>query len=272
MDSIPSPPTVLCVGGHDPSGGAGIGADAEAIRAAGAFALTVVSALTDQDTRGLRSVFPQPPVQVEAQCRALIEDGSPAAIKIGLIGAAPLVPVLCALIDDHPSLPVVLDPVLATGSGKALADMVLVKALLAGLLGRITLVTPNLPEAQRLSGGADASECGRRLRAAGAPWVLITGTHEEASAVTNRLYGPDGSEQALTWPRLPGVYHGSGCTLASAIAARLALGMAMPDAVAAAQSYTWTSLARAWRTGRGQLTPNRLFALPPGGEATREAS
>ena len=262
MHPIHSPPTVLCVGGHDPSGGAGIGADAEAVRAAGAFALTVVTALTDQDTRGLRQVYPQPAARIEAQCRALIADGDPAAIKIGLIGDARLVPILCAICDDHPALPVVLDPVLASGAGQALADAALIQALLTDLLPRATLVTPNLPEAQRLSGGTDAPDCARRLRAAGARWVLITGTHEEAPAVTNRLYGGDGDPQSQTWPRLPGDYHGSGCTLASAIAARLALGLDLPTAVAAAQDYTWTSLARAWRTGRGQLTPNRLYALP----------
>ncbi len=259
---IPSPPIVLCVGGHDPSGGAGIDADAEAVRAAGAFAVKVITALTDQDTRGLRQVYPQPAAQIAAQCRALIADANPAVIKIGLIGDARLIPILCAICDDHPALPVVLDPVLASGAGQTLADEALVQALLAGLLPRATLVTPNLPEAQRLSGGADAPECARRLRAAGACWVLITGTHEEAAVVTNRLYGDDGNTQSLTWPRLPGDYHGSGCTLASAVAARLALGLDLPTAVAAAQVYTWTSLARAWRTGRGQLTPNRLYALP----------
>lgn len=270
MAHNPRVPTVLCVGGHDPSGGAGIIADAESVRAAGAFALTVVTALTDQDTRGLRRVYCQPAPQVEAQCRALIEDGTPAAIKIGLIGNVRLVPVLCRLIDDYPALPVVLDPVLASGAGKPLADEALVQSLLTRLLRRVTLVTPNLPEALRLSGGRDAPECARRLHAAGTPWVLITGTHEEAPAVTNRLFGDNGSEQVQTWERLPGEYHGSGCTLASAIAARLARGQAMPAAVAQAQTFTWTSLARAWRTGRGQFTPNRLFALPDTSEAERE--
>lgn len=270
MTHNPRAPTVLCVGGHDPSGGAGIIADAESVRAAGAFALTVVTALTDQDTRGLRRVYPQPAPQVEAQCRALIEDGTPAAIKIGLIGDVRLVPVLCRLIDDYPALPVVLDPVLASGAGKPLADEELVQALLTQLLRRVTLVTPNLPEAVRLSGGRDAPECARRLRAAGTPWVLITGTHAETPGVTNRLYGNDGSEQAQTCERLPGEYHGSGCTLASAIAARLACGQAMPAAVAEAQTFTWTSLARAWRTGRGQFTPNRLFALPETSGTTGE--
>ena len=268
----PHVPTVLCVGGHDPSGGAGIIADAESVRAAGAFALTVVTALTDQDTRGLRQVQPQPATQVEAQCRALLEDGAPAAIKIGLIGDVRLIPVLCRIIDDHPTLPVVLDPVLASGAGRPLADQALVQALLGRLMRRVTLVTPNLPEALRLSGGADVTDCARRLHDAGVPWVLITGTHEDTPDVTNRLYGNDGSEQAQTWRRLPGEYHGSGCTLASAIAARLAHGMAMQTAVAMAQSFTWNSLARAWRTGRGQLTPNRLYALPENGEAEEEDS
>ncbi|WP_020505282.1 bifunctional hydroxymethylpyrimidine kinase/phosphomethylpyrimidine kinase [Lamprocystis purpurea] len=256
------PPTVLCVGGHDPSGGAGILADAEAVRAAGAFALTVVTALTDQDTCGLRHLYPQPAAQVEAQCRALIADGNPRAIKIGLIGDERLVPALCAVIDANPQLPVVLDPVLASGAGQRLGNQALIEAILGRLLPRITLVTPNLPEARQLSGAVDAGDCARHLLALAVPWVLITGTHAESADVTNRLYGVDGSAHTATWPRLPADYHGSGCTLASAIAARLALGVPLPQAVAAAQAFTWSSLAHAWRTGRCQLTPNRLYALP----------
>ena len=279
MHATCTPPTVLCIGGHDPSGGAGILADAEAVRAAGGFALTVVTALTDQDTCGLRRVFVQPPEQIEAQCRALIADGRPGAIKIGLIGDARLVPMLCALCDSQPGLPVVLDPVLASGAGQALADTALVALIRSELVPRSTVVTPNLPEALRLGGGQDAADSARALLALGARWVLVTGTHAAAAEVTNRLYGArdgighgigdgtgDGGADApwvQTWPRLPGEYHGSGCTLAAAIAARLAAGLKVPAAVSEAQAYTWNSLARAWRTGRGQLTPNRLFALPP---------
>ena len=256
-----SPPAVLCIGGHDPCGGAGILADAESVRAAGAFPLTVVSALTDQDTCGLRSLYPQPAERVAAQCRALMADGAPRAIKIGLVGDARLIPVLCDLIDAHPALPVVLDPVLASGAGQRVADTALVQGLLASLIPRVALVTPNLPEARALTGARDPGECARALLDTGVRWALITGTHDDTAEVTNRLYGADGSLQSLTWPRLPGDYHGSGCTLASAIAARLALGLAMGQAVADAQSYAWTSLARAFRTGLCQLTPNRLFGL-----------
>lgn len=257
-----TPPTVLCIGGHDPSGGAGILADAEAVRAAGAFALTVVTALTDQDTGGLRGIYPQAPEQVDAQCRALLEDSRPRAVKIGLVGNSRIVRVLGALVDSQPDLPLVLDPVLASNAGQEMVDAALLNQLRNHLVRRATLVTPNLPEACTLADSQDTGRCARRLLELGARWVLITGTHDTTPEVTNRLYAADGAERAWSWPRLPGEYHGSGCTLASAIAARLALGWPMVEAVAAAQEYTWASLDQAVRTGRGQLTPNRLFKLP----------
>jgi len=257
-----SPPTVLCIGGHDPSGGAGILADAEAVRAAGACAVTVVTALTDQDTSGLRAIYPQPPEQVESQCRAMIEDSRPQAIKIGLVGSSRIVRVLGALIDAQRDLPLVLDPVLASNAGQEMVDAALLNQLRNHLVRRATLVTPNLPEACTLGDAQDPARCARRLLEIGARWVLVTGTHDSTPQVVNRLYSADGAERSWTWPRLPGEYHGSGCTLASAIAARLALGNSMMEAVSTAQEYTWASLDRAFRTGKGQLTPNRLFQLP----------
>lgn len=262
MTQNASPPTVLCIGGHDPSAGAGILADAEAVRAAGAFALTVVTALTDQDTGGLRGIYPQPPEQVEAQCRAMLEDGQPRAIKIGLVGSSRIVRVLGSLLDGRPNLPLVLDPVLASNAGQEMVDAALLNQLRNHLVHRATLVTPNLPEACTLADSEDPARCARRLLEIGARWVLVTGTHAATPDVVNRLYAADGAERSWSWPRLPGEYHGSGCTLASAIAARLALGSPMVEAVTSAQEYTWTTLDRALRTGRGQLTPNRLFGLP----------
>jgi hydroxymethylpyrimidine/phosphomethylpyrimidine kinase len=254
-------PVVLCVGGHDPSGGAGIIADAEAVRAAGAFPVTVISSLTEQTTCELSRIQPQAPEQVDGQCRALLRDCTPAALKIGMVGSAQAILVLEALIDEYPSLPVVLDPVLGSGAGQQVADAVILNRLRHGLIGRSTLVTPNLPEARTLTGARDPSDCAAALLAAGAGWVLITGTHDDTRDVSNWLFNTEGLRQRLDWPRLAGEYHGSGCTLASAIAARLALGLTMPEAVAEAQAYTWESLNRAFRTGRCQLTPNRLYAL-----------
>lgn len=263
MNVITQRPVVLCIGGHDPSGGAGILADAEAIQAAGAFAVTVISALTDQDTCGLRHLHPQPPEQIEAQCQALIHDSAPRALKIGLIGDARIAQAIVRLIDDHPALPVILDPVLASGAGQQVADHSLLDQLRDRLISRCTLITPNLPEAQRLANARSPADCAACLLEMGARWVLITGTHDDTRQVINRLYGPDGAQWDWDWPRLPGEYHGSGCTLASAIAARLAMGMTMLDAVALAQTYTWNSLQLAFRSGRCQLTPNRLHGLYP---------
>ncbi len=265
MNNLTDRPVVLCVGGHDPSGGAGILADAEAIQAAGGFAVTVISALTDQDTCGMRRVYPQAAEQVEAQCRALIADCVPRALKIGLAGSSRVVRVLNDIIDEHPALPVILDPVLASGTGQQVVDAALLNQLRHHLLHRSTLITPNLPEARTLADATSTADCATRLLGAGARWVLITGTHDDTRQVTNRLYGPAGYRQDWDWPRLPGEYHGSGCTLASAIAARLARGMTMVEAIASAQAYTWKSLEQAFRAGRCQLIPNRLHVTHAAG-------
>lgn len=254
-------PVLLCVGGHDPSGGAGIQADAEAASAAGVHAASVITCLTSQDTCGVRGIWCQPPEHVDTQCRLVMEDSRVAAIKLGLLGSSRIVRVLNQLADEHPGLPWVLDPVLASGAGQVVADAALLNQVRKNMLGRCTLITPNIPEARSLSGGQEPDDCARRLLASGCQWVLITGTHAESEEVINRLYGCDGSRREWPWPRLPHAYHGSGCTLASAIAARLARGMAMVDAVVEAQGYTWESLRRARRTGHCQLTPNRLYAL-----------
>jgi hydroxymethylpyrimidine/phosphomethylpyrimidine kinase len=261
MTQNPKRPVVLCIGGHDPCGGAGIVADAEAIQAAGAFAVTVISALTDQDTCGLRRIYPQPHEQVEAQCRTLIADSTPRAIKIGLLGSSRIVRMLSSLLDEHPALPVVLDPVLASGTGQSFVDAALLNQIQHHLLPQSTLVTPNLPEARALTGATTPADCAARLLSDGAQWVLVTGTHDDTEHVTNRLYGQENCRREWEWPRLPGEYHGSGCTLASAIAARLAWGIPLEEAVASAQDYTWRSLRHAFRSGRCQLTPNRFFDL-----------
>jgi len=260
----PDRPLVLCVSGHDPSGGAGILADAEAVQAARAFPLTVITALTEQDTCGLARIHPQPPEQIEAHCQRLIQDSPPSALKIGLIGSAAIARMLARFIDrlttdEQAWIPIALDTVLATGTGQSVADAALPQTMRDELIPRCTLVTPNLPEARALTGADTPQACAECLLALGAPWVLITGTHEAAPSVTNRLFGANGERHTWDWPRLPGEYHGSGCTLASAIAARLAHGTTLVQAVESAQAYTWQTLERALRTGRCQLTPNRLL-------------
>jgi len=250
---------LLCVGGHDPSGGAGIQADAEAARATGVHVCSVLSCLTSQNTCGISKLYPQRAEQIEDQCRRIFADSRVGALKAGLLGSSPVVRILCDLAKEHPRLPLILDPVLASSSGQQLTDAALLNQVRNNLLERCTLVTPNLPEARTLSSFKEPDDCAQRLLQSGCLWVLVTGTHEPGNEVINRLYGRDGTRREWSWPRLDGDYHGSGCTLASAIAARIVLGMDIPSAVAEAQSYTWQSLSRSFRTGRCQLTPNRLF-------------
>jgi hydroxymethylpyrimidine/phosphomethylpyrimidine kinase len=252
---------LLCVGGHDPSGGAGIQADAEAARASGVHVCSVISCLTTQDTCGISRIFPQRAAQIEDQCRRIFADSRVGALKVGLLGSSPVVRILCDLATEHPRLPLILDPVLASSSGQQLADAALLNQVRNNLLERCTLATPNLPEARTLSSFKEPDDCAQRLLQSGCLWVLVTGTHAPGDEVINRLYGRDGTRQEWSWPRLDGDYHGSGCTLASAIAARIVRGMDIPSAVAEAQSYTWQSLSRALRTGRCQLIPNRHFAM-----------
>jgi hydroxymethylpyrimidine/phosphomethylpyrimidine kinase len=257
-------PLVLAVGGHDPSGGAGLQADIETLAANGCRALTVVTALTTQNTCGVAALMPQPARQVETQIRFLLEESTPAAIKIGLLGSPEVARTLAALLQEHTHIPVILDPVLAASSGVALTDVELREAIVTLLCPCCTLITPNRPEAESLTGQTDPAVAALRLIAHGCATTLITGTHDELQPqVVNRLYGLSGLMQELSWPRLPGSFHGSGCTLASAAAAGLAQGLKVPDAVARAQDYTWCSLRSALRTGRCQYTPNRFHDHTP---------
>jgi len=183
----------------------------------------------------------------------VLADAPALAIKIGVVGSAANAQAIAELLAAHPQVPVVLDPVLASARGDALGDEGTLQALRSLLLPRATVATPNSIEARAL-GGAEG------LLALGCRYVLVTGTHEPGDEVVNTLYGAGGVVREDRWPRLPGSYHGSGCTLASAIAARLAHGDAVPEAVRRAQDYTWCALKRGYRPGTGQHVPDRLHA------------
>ncbi len=255
-------PVVLTFSGHDPSGGAGLQADIEALAGVGCRALTVTTALTVQDTRDVQRVEPVDPELVEAQARTVLADLPVAAFKIGLLGSAGVADAVASVLSDHPEQPVVLDPITAAGGGTPLAGESLLEAM-RGLLRRITLVTPNSVEARQLAQHDDLAACAMELQALDCPWVLITGTHEDENEVVNRLYGPEGLADRYTCPRLAHHYHGSGCTLAAAAAGLLAHGLAIPEAVAAAQRFTLESLRHATRPGGGQHLPDRFFWAPP---------
>jgi len=247
-------PTLLFVGGHDPSGGAGLQADIETALAHGCRALSVVSCLTTQDSRDVRALHPQPAADFAAQLDCLLADIRPDWVKIGLLGDAALARALGERLAAH-RLPAVLDPVLAAGGGTPLADEALVTALREALLPHCRLITPNRAEARRLAGLEDAEAAARRLRELG-PAVLLTGADEAETTVRNRLIDAQGAHD-FEWPLLPHRYHGSGCTLAAACACRLAAGEPLAMAVQQAQEWTWRTLQRAGAPGHGQWLPDR---------------
>ncbi|MFO1417724.1 MAG: hydroxymethylpyrimidine/phosphomethylpyrimidine kinase [Methylotetracoccus sp.] len=249
-------PVILCLSGHDPTGGAGIQADIEAIFSLDGRPCTVVTALTEQDTRDVYRVLPQDPACFTAQAERVLADLPVAVIKIGLLGSASIARAVAALLRTHAALPVVFDPVLAAGGGAELASRELLHAVREELLPLTSLLTPNSVEARRLADRSDLDDCAAMLLQTGCRHVLITGTHEDGADVINRLHG-QGSMSSYRWPRLPGSYHGSGCTLAAAIAALIGRGFSIEVAVERAQRYTWNALRAAEPRQAGQALPDR---------------
>jgi hydroxymethylpyrimidine/phosphomethylpyrimidine kinase len=249
--------TILAIGGHDPCGGAGIQADIESIAANGGHAVTAITALTVQDTINVSRIEPVP-VDLFRQVLATLDDDlSFDAIKIGLIGDAGIAEAIADFLESHTGIPVVLDPVLAAGGGREMSSQAIREQMLEKILPHVSLVTPNLPEARRLTGKDDAASCASLLLDKGAEAVLITGGHDEGDSIINRWYDASG-EQRFEWERLKGGFHGSGCTLASAVAVFLARGMPMKLALRLAQAFTHDALAKAGQVGRGQKIPRRI--------------
>jgi hydroxymethylpyrimidine/phosphomethylpyrimidine kinase len=262
--SPPSLPAVITFAATDPTSGAGLQADLLTLASMGCYPLSVVTALTVQDTAGVEGFMAVDPDWVADQARCLLEDMPVAAFKMGMLGSTEIVTVVAEVVSDYPDVPLVLDPVLASGRGDTFANEDMVSAIRELLVPQSTIVTPNIPELRRLSGEDDddessLSDCAQRLLDTGCEYVLVTGTHASTADVVNTLYQRGGVLRSDSWQRLPGSYHGSGCTLAAALAANLARGLDIGDAVYEAQDYTWHALARAFRPGMGQYLPDRLF-------------
>lgn len=259
-----SPPIVLVFSAADPTGGAGLQADLLTLSSMGCHAVSVITAITVQDTVGVEDIHALDAELVAAQARAVLEDMPVAAFKIGMLGSVENIAAIAEIVADYPDVPLILDPVLASGRGDELASEDMLEAMLDMLIPQTTIITPNSLEARRLAQydsdeELDLSGCAQRLIEAGCEYVLVTGTHENTPQVVNVLHGQDGVLRSDTWQRLPGSYHGSGCTLASAIAASIAHGLDVGDAVREAQEYTWQTLKAGFRPGMGQYIPDRLF-------------
>ena len=253
-------PVVMTFSGHDATGGAGVQADIETLASMGCHAATVVTAITIQDTQNVKAYYPVESTQVISQARAVLEDMPISSFKIGMLGSIANVEAVHSLLIDYPNIPVVYDPVLHSGRGDPLSTDDMQEAIINLLLPLTTIATPNSNEARLFAREADTLEaCGQELLDYGCEYVLITGSHENTPAVTNTLHGNHRLLESFSWERLPYSYHGSGCTLASAIAGLLAQGLEPFTAVHEAQEYTWDSLNHGYRIGMGQHLPNRLF-------------
>ena len=257
---------VLVFAGLDPSGGAGIQADIQAIAAMGAHALPIVTTLTVQDNDRVYGITPVDPHIVQQQIETLLNKIDIAAIKIGIVGSAAIAELIVSCINTlrlkTPKLPVVLDPVLASGHGDVLTREDAIQ-IIEPLRKLATLITPNTLEAHKLTQSLDEEfqiiEKQATYLLQDTPHVLIKGGHAQDENVINRWFSQE-QQRSWSWPRLQGEFHGSGCTLASAIAAGLAQGWSMETSLDKAQIYTQQALESAFAIAAGQLIPQRTHS------------
>lgn len=249
---------VLIIAGSDSGGGAGIQADLRTVAAHGIHAVCVVTAITAQNTRVVTAIEPASPRLVAAQLEAVFTDFRVDAVKIGMLATGRIVRVVADALNTRPKLKVVLDPVLVATTGAKLARTGLVATLRKHLLPRADLLTPNIPEAEALLGRtlnhqADLPFAAEDLIAQGARAVLLKGGHMPGRRVSDLLVTSNGASHRFHHARIGVQGHGTGCTLSSAIAARLAAGESMEAAVRDSIAYVHRALARAYRPGRGRL-------------------
>lgn len=257
MSKVSARPRVLCISGHDPTGGAGIEADIETCAGLGAHALSVVTAHTVQDTHDVQRVSAVAPILIAAQLSTVIADASPHAAKIGLLGDAAQIDVIAQQLRPL-SIPIVMDPVLRAGGGRALVSSQLEAAMIEGLFPIVELLTPNAREARQLARESDLHRCGPALRQLGVRNVLITGGDEPGDRVVDWLFTSSGEVIRFESERLPETFHGAGCTLASAIAAELAHGRTLREAVERGRAFVDRALRQAFAVGSGRRIPGRI--------------
>lgn len=253
-------PTILCISGLDPSGGAGIQADIETIAQHQCYALPIISALTVQNSHNVLAVKPIEVNLIKQQIDTLLCDFSIDVIKIGLLADANLILYIKTLLQQLSEIPVIFDPIVKAGGGNILVKDQL-RELYLDLLTDITIITPNSNEAFWLSNSTNIESSIDVLLEKNVDYVLLTGGHLEDKMVINRLYSQDQPRCLATnqWTRLTADYHGSGCTLASSLAANIALGKGILEASYKAQEYTWATLKNALTLGTGQQLPNRIY-------------
>ncbi len=260
---------VLIVAGSDSGGGAGIQADIKTVTALGGYAATAITALTAQDTRTVHSVHPVPADFVAEQMRVVLADIGADCIKTGMIHSAPIIEAVAdAAARYGKGIPLVVDPVLVAKGGASLLEDSAMRALGTTLIGQADLVTPNIPEAERLTGLTiatvdDMARAAERIHELGPEAVLVKGGHLESDEITDLLSHASGIERFRAHRIESRHTHGTGCTLASAIATGIAQGMGLVDAVARARRYLRAAIEAAPGLGTGHGPVNHGVTVTP---------
>lgn len=255
-----SVPVVMAFSASDSCGGAGIQADIEALGSMGCHCTPIITAITAQDTNNVKAVSVTDDELVKLQARTVLQDMSVDVFKIGAMGSIENVKAIHQILTEYPDIPVVLDPALKMGMSGYEVDDHTLEAIIALIVPELTMLSVNAAEAKMMAPEADTLEaCAQELMSYGAEYVLISGAEKQPNKTTNTLYGNYRQLQQFDWKKLKSKYHGSGCTLASAIAGLLAQGLEPFSAAHQAQEYTFESLMHGYRIGMGQHLPNRLF-------------
>ena len=261
-------PRVLSIAGSDSGGGAGIQADLKTFAALGCYGMTAITALTAQNTLGVRAIHAVPAHMLRDQIDAVMEDIGADAVKIGMLNTPEIVHTVAEAMDRHGLKNVVFDPVMVATSGAVLIDREAITVLVRELFGRVAVITPNLDEAallvgRRLQSTQDMEQAAQALLGMGAHAVLLKGGHLPGDSVVDLLLTDSGGKVWMRAPRIHGPNtHGTGCTLSSAMAAYLALGASLPDAVQQARAYVRAALQAGAqvRTGQGSGPLNHAYA------------
>jgi hydroxymethylpyrimidine/phosphomethylpyrimidine kinase len=257
-------PVVLSIAGFDPSSGAGIAADLKTFAAHGCYGVAALTALTIQNTQGVSGLYPTEPALLKDTIAALLADGHVKAIKVGMLGSRANAEVVSEILQSNPELPSVLDPVFCSSSGRDLADAACQEFLREQLIKRVSVITPNVLEASAMTGlwveNQEAMKAAaRKLVEMGARAVVVTGGHLDKA--TDVFFDGAGLEVFIGDRVKPNNTHGTGCTFSSAIAANLALGRQLRDAVVLAKAYVTEAIRKAYGVGPGRVPLNHFYRM-----------
>lgn len=257
-----TPPILLSIAGFDPSCGAGIAADLKTFAAHGCYGIAAITSVTIQNTQGVEAVHNTPTAELRAQLDALVKDSVIDAVKVGMLGNRGNAVAVAEFLDASKFPHIVLDPVMRSSSGTELLDAGGIKFLATELLKRVTVITPNIQEAETLTGLAikeltDMEAAARKLAEMGAPGVIVKGGHREkpidvlfdGNEITH-LVGDKGKEETL---------HGTGCTLAASLTAQLAAGRSLIEAATLAKAYVTKAIEKAYATGKGRMPLDHFY-------------